>query len=301
MADLVGKISARSYYDYFPPRSHAPGDIWMHLPTHGLLRRECATAIVVTPSCDLFNRKVSTITYIPIIPFFDWISSRDFLAEIIGNMVSLADQLGPLGVSSTTALECGETFSPELSQQLIDLDQRLARENPNKILRAAAERYIAGGNHLKRVRNGLPADLRDLEICLSKKRWQQVRIQIVRNAFRSDLYFMPADGSSDSEPSPIGQHSVALFRYPLTVPVAVLDAAQDMSLTDWSAATVTLASEEPIANACSKTRPLKCLRLQNRFLPDLLTKFVALYSRIGSPDFTHETVETLSKELGASE
>lgn len=300
MADLVGKISARSYYDYFPPSSHAPGDIWMHLPTHGLLRRVRASGLVVTPSCDLFNRKVNTITYLPIISFHDWVSSRDFLAEIVGAMLSLVDQLGPLGISSGSALECEQTFSSELSKQLLDLGRRLAKGSVNKSLRTAAERYIAGGNHLKRVSCGEQADVCDLETCLTKNRWQQVRIQIVRNALRSDLYFLPADGNSDLDLSPIAKHSVALFRYPLTAPVSVLDAAQDILLTDWGEATTALAVEEPMARAFSDLKPLKCLRLQSRFLADLLTKFVAVYSRIGSPDFTRETIETLSDQLGAS-
>jgi hypothetical protein len=300
MAGLVGKISERSYYDYFPPSSHAPGDIWLHLPTHGLLRRERASALVVTPSCDLSNRKVTTITYLPIISFLEWVSSRDFLAEIIGTMLSLVDQLGALGISNTSALECGETFSPELSEQLLDLNRRLAKETLKKPIRSAAERYIAGCNHLKRVSGGFQADLSDLETCLTKNRWEQVRTQIVRNAHRSDLYFLPADGNSDLDLSPIAKHSVVLFRYPLTVPVSLLDAAQDTSLTDWSEATTKLAVEEPIAQLCSGSRPLKCLRLQSRFLADLLTKFVTLYSRIGSPDFTRETIETLSNQLGAS-
>jgi hypothetical protein len=299
MADLVGKISARSYYDYFPPSSHSPGDIWMHLPTHGLLRRERANALVVTPSCDLSNRKVNTITYLPIISFLDWVSSRDFLTEIVGTMMSLVDQLSPLGISSKS-LECSDTFSSELSEQLADLGRRLNNETLNKSLRTAVERYIAGGNHLKCVSSGIHGDLRDLETCLTKNRWLQVRTQIVKNALRSDLYFLPADGNSDLDVSPIANHSVVLFRYPLTLPVSLLDAAQDTSLTDWTEATSTLAVEEPMANALSTLRPLKCLRLQSRFLADLLTKYVGLYSRIGSPDFTRETVETLSSELGVS-
>jgi hypothetical protein len=256
--------------------------------------------LVVTPSCDLSNRKVNTITYLPIVSFLDWISSRDFLSEIVAAMSSLADQLGPLGISNTSALDCSETFSSELSQQLDDLATRLDKETPNKSLRTAAERYIAGGKHLKCVRHGGRADVNNLETCLTKNRWLQVRTQIVKNALRSDLYFLPADGNSDLNLSAITLHSVALFRYPLTVPVSLLDAAQDTSLTDWTEATNVLAVEEPMATALSAVRPLKCLRLQNRFLADLLTKYVSLYSRIGSPDFTRETVETLSNELGES-
>jgi len=301
MANLVGKISARSYYDYFPPGSHSPGDIWMYLPTHGLLCREYASALVITPSCDLANRKVNTITYLPIISFLDWVSSRDFLAEVVSSMVSLSDQLSAVGISNALHLQGSETFSPALSEQLLDLNRRLVSNTLNKPLRSAVERYVAGGNHLKRVSSGAQADIHDLETCLTKNRWQQIRTQIVRNSLRSDLYFLPADGNGDFDMSPIAKHSVVLFRYPLTVPMSLLDAAQDTSLFDWKAATIALANEEPMAAALSRARPLKCLRLQSRFLADLITKYVALYSRIGSPDFTHESVDNLANELGVPE
>ena len=299
MTKLIGRITERSYYDYFPPSTHAPGDIWMHLPTHGLLRRDRTSALVVTPSCDLSNRKVSTITYVPIISFLDWVSCRDFLSEVIGTMSSLAEQLVSLGISSNSAVTDSEIFSPDLSDQLFSLGRKLANEKIAKPLRIACERYIFGGNHLRRVSGGEPADVHDLEVCLTKTRWQQLRSQIVKNALRSDLYFLPADGN-DADMSPVAKHSVALFRYPLTAPVTVLDLAQDASLSDWATAAETLATREPMARAFSNVRPLKCLRLQDRFLSDLLTKFVALYSRLGSPDFSQESVETISRELGES-
>jgi hypothetical protein len=299
MTKLTQRVSERSYYDYFPPSSHAPGDIWMHLPTHGLLHRDRTSALVVTPSCDLSNRKVSTITYLPIISFLDWVSCRDFLPEILGSMSSLAEQLGSLGISDSSVESSGEIFGVELSNQLLMLTDKLTNEDVTKSLRNSCERFIAGAKHLKRVSGGEPADVRDLEVCLTKKRWQQLRSQVVRNALRSDLYFLPADGN-DPDVSPAAVHSLALFRYPLTAPMSVLDSAQDASLCDWSTATSALASHEPMARAFSNVRPLKCLRLRDRFLSDLLTKFVAVYSRLGSPDFSQESVETISRELGES-
>lgn len=151
MDKLTGRITERSYYDFFPPGNHAPGDIWMDLPTHGLLRRDRASALVVTPSCDLLNRKVSTITYLPIISFRDWVSCRDFLPEVIASMLSLVEQLMPLGVSNTSALDTHEIFSPQLSEQLRILGQNLVTAKVAKPVRNAGERYICGGRHLKRV------------------------------------------------------------------------------------------------------------------------------------------------------
>jgi hypothetical protein len=299
MTKLLGRITERSYYDYLPPSAHAPGDIWMHFPTHGLLRRDLTSALVVTPSCDLSNHKVSTITYLPIISFLDWVSCRDFLPEVVGSMSSLEERLNPLGISSSSAINGGEAFSAELSNQLSVLADKLVNGEIPKPLRNACERYIAGGKHLKRVGGGEPASVRDLEVCLTKNRWQQVRSQVVKNAFRSDLYFLPADGN-EKDLSPVPKHSVTLFRYPLTAPVTVLDAAQDPSLSDWGTAVAAMATNEPMARAFANVKPLKCLRLQQRFLSDLLTKYVALYSRLGSPDFSEETVEAMSRELGES-
>ena len=299
MARLPGKISERSYYDYFPPNAHAPGDVWMHLPTHGLLRRQSASGIVVTPSCDLSNRKVSTITYLPIIPFLDWVSCRDFLPEIVGSMLSLVEQLASLGISSTSAFNDTEVLSADLSEQMNSLEQKLATEKISKPVRQASQRYLSGGKHLERVRKGELADIRDVEICLTANRWEKLKNQVINNGFRADLHFLPAD-ENEPDMSPVLKHSVVLFRYPLTAPVAILDSAQDPSLSDWPTALKTLATIEPMALAFSDSRPLKCLRLRDRFLSDLLTRFVALYSRLGSPDFSHETAKAISKELGVS-
>ena len=299
MTNLLVRVTERSYYDYFPPSAHAPGDIWMNLPTHGLLRKDRASAIVVTPACDLSNRKVSTITYLPIVSFLDWVSCRDFLPEVFGSMLPLVEQLNSVGVTGTSALTNAGIFGTELSEQINLLEQKLANEKIAKGVRAACQRYISGGRHLKRVSSGEAANLCDLEECLTKARWQNLRNQVVKNSLRSDIYFLPADGN-EGDISPIANHSVALFRYPLTAPVIVLDTAQDLSLSDWEAATSTLATHEPMANSFSAVRPLKCLRLRERFLSDLLTKFVGLYSRLGSPDFSHESVETISRELGES-
>lgn len=113
-----------------------------------------------------------------------------------------------------------------------DLSLKLAQEKLHKSVRTAAERYLAGGNHLKRVSCGGRADVRDIETCLSKNRWYQVRTQVVRNALRSDLYFLPADGNSDLNLSPIAKYSVVLFRYPLTAPVSVLGAVSDVTVVE---------------------------------------------------------------------
>lgn len=74
----------------------------MNLPTHGLLRRNQASGLVVTPSCDLSNRKVNSISYLPILSFTDWVSSGEFIREAVGEMRNLASQFVGTGVSEVS-------------------------------------------------------------------------------------------------------------------------------------------------------------------------------------------------------
>jgi hypothetical protein len=210
-------------------------------------------------------------------------------------MSSIAEQVNQ--IDGFKAVHNEGAFNSDLEKQLVMLEEKLASEQFSNSLRKACERYVAGGKHLRRVSIGQPADVRDLELCLARNRWEHIRSQIIRNVLRSDLYFLPADGN-DTDMSPIPKHSLVLFRYPLTIPVAVLDLAQNTSLSEWTAATSVMVAQEPMARAFSGARPLKCLRLQDRFLSDLLTKFVAVYSRLGSPDFSQDTVAAISRELG---
>jgi hypothetical protein len=296
---LTSRVSNRSYYDYFPPIEHAPGDIWLDLPTHGLLQRMRASGLVVTPSCDLSNRKVSTITYVPIIPFREWIGCKDFLPEVLGAMSSLAESLAPAVTPDLISADSVDVYNDTLAAKVKQLEEGIASNSLSKSMRAPGERYLCGARHLRRVSLGEKADIRDLEMCLAKKRWEQIRTAVVRNSYRQDIYFLPSD-SNEPDASPIAEHSVALFRYPLTTSVPILDAAQDVHISDWKAEISKLSQHEPIAQAFKDVKPLKCLRLMDRFLSDLLTKFVSLYSRLGSPDFSQESVSIMSAELGAS-
>jgi hypothetical protein len=299
MSLLKRKITEKNYYDYFPPNAHAPGDIWKNLPTHGLLSKDRCSGIVVTPSCDLFNRKVSTISYLPIVSFYEWVGSQDFVSEVSGSMSSIGEQLSQLEKFDDLTPAEDNGFSSHMEKRIEFLREKLSTSALSRTLRTACERYIAGGNHLRRTALGKTVDIKDLELCLSKNRWENIRRYVVRNSFRSDLYFLPAD-DNDEDLSPVPNHSVVLFRYPLTVPIAVLDLAQDLLISDWPTGSIQLAEREPIARSVIDARPVKCLRLRGRFLPDLLTKFVSLYSRLGSPDFSEETVELISRELGES-
>ena len=296
MSGLTQRVSAKTYYDYFPPAEHSPGDIWTNLPMHGLLKRSHVSGIVVTPSCDLSNSKVSTVTYLPIVPVLDWLCSRDFSSEIIGWMKGVVEQLSSLGIETEALLSSGGTDVAAAESSLAWL-MTMSGARMKKVDRAALDRFSAGVRHLGRSANGYRVDKSDLRLCLGKKRWESVCQRIPTNALRTDLHFLPADENQDKTLSPVPVHSVVMFRCPLTAPASVFDLAQDVSMTDWSASMAALKSQEPMARAFMDTRPIKCLRLQERFRADLLTRYSMLYSRLGSPDFSQDTLDRFATEL----
>src|SRR5208337_4655601 len=89
MPDLR-RISARHYYDYLPPQTHACGDIWSNLTTLNLLGSSPVSGIVVTPACDLSQNKTETVTYLPVVPIRAYFSTvgalRTTRERVIGHL-----------------------------------------------------------------------------------------------------------------------------------------------------------------------------------------------------------------------
>jgi hypothetical protein len=167
--------------------------------------------------------------------------------------------------------------------------------------KSALARLIAGCRHL---RNSLTpsADFdagSNLHELFGERKWLELREKLIRNAARSDTYFLPRD-EQDASWSGLPTHAFVLFRYPLTAPARVLDIAADRSVADWEVAMKQLEAFHPMAKAFAARRPVKRCRLKDRFLGDLLSKYVGMYSRIGAPDLTDLTVEAYAAELGGN-
>ncbi|WP_242359859.1 hypothetical protein [Anaeromyxobacter sp. SG17] len=289
------KVTARQYFDHLPDPEHRPGDIWCGLPTHGLLKWPSVSGIIVTPACDLQNRKVETLTYLPVIPVHAWFATTGFLAEVRAEMNTCLDKL-----------EAGRNLGlPRFPRALRKQDAdalRAALENAKasgvQLAEQALARVAAGLRHVAVVfSNARTASLADLGLLFSDKKWRDLRERIVTNALRTDLHFLPCD-EADLDWSGVPTHSVVLFRYPMSAPIDVFDTAMDPQMRDWSVALEPIRPLCPGIDAFAKEKPTKRVRLQSRFLADLLTRYIALYSRLGSPDFSEETVSAFAGELG---
>jgi len=295
-------ITANDYYDTNPENENRAGDIWVNLPTYGLLGTRRRAGIVITPPCDLAQGKVETITYLPIINLATYFSTMAFsplvMRELRGQLESLLRDDLPLPVS-------GGRFTLPSIDALIRLELELSQYEKNQKTsqkeKAAAAKAISCVSILRKIGEGEPVDCESGVICsaLGYKSAKTVHENLVKNSHAIDLHFLPADGQP-KEWSAIEFHSLVLFRYPITAPVELFDEAQELGNRDWHSTVSRVAKKVPAAAAFSDARPMKRAVLKSSFFSDLLTRYAAMHVRVGSPDFTSTTVAGYISDLGFS-
>lgn len=284
------KITVDQIYDRTPSLGHRAGDIWSGLPMHGMLGLRHVTGIVITPDCDLTNRKTETITYLPVLPLKGYFSTPAIIPSVVrvlrgqleaARLDAPLDPSPPYHCPPRTVLNAiAKLIRVRLGAATIAAKDKIALERAD-----AAQRILA------RIGEGADSDLANHGECakaFGEKEWRNLIQAIVRNSHSTDLHFLPPD-QSQGEWSAVRESALVLFRYPLCIPVQALDAANDISVTDWRDALTQLR----IAGALllEAERPLKRAQLRPRFFADLLTRYVGMHVRLGSPDFTPETID----------
>jgi hypothetical protein len=283
------RIGPSDYYDTVPPAAHAPGDIWLGLPTMGLLRLTHVAGLVITPACDLANQKAETVTYVPVVPITTYFASQSFLPEVMRAIENHLKGIGADGLNLTDGRRFGYPSASTVRTVMELISSASPRDDINN-------RLIAGLRYVESSRQTGKAELPDLRQLLGPKPLTETIQKLIRNAYRLDLHFLPHD-EQITEWSGVPEHSVALFRYPITAPTDVLDAANAPTITDWAAAVSELEVTWPVAVHFRQKRPMKRVSVKPRFLSDLLTRYVALHVRLGSPDFTAETVTEYARQI----
>jgi hypothetical protein len=294
------KITAEHYYDFNPSLENAPGDIWSDLPTHGLLPTTHLPGLVITPACDLAQGKVETISYLPIIPLRAYFCLPGALPELRrcteGQLV--AASLTGL-ISWPSAYSAPDINMLDAAEALLHEHEKSGRGSSREL--TSIKRSQAGLRLLRNVRKptAFDVDPSDIRLLLGEKEWLNTRTRLITNAFRADLHFLPADGQR-VEWSGVRDHALVLFRYPMTAPIEIFECAQDISLSDWKNCCDRLAGTVPLVKAFEERRPMKRIAMKPNFISDLLTRFVSLYVRLGSPDFTIETIGRYCEEIEKS-
>jgi hypothetical protein len=293
-------ISAADYYDGFPPNEHVPGDVWTGFPTFGVLPFAKCSALVITPACDLANRKVDTLTYVPIVRVSHFLTST----HLVGDVTRATEgQLQVAGLSLT--LRKSGQIRPsvaDLEAARTLLHDTFANKKAGQKESNARKRAESGLLLLKSALTGLPLpdSVSHFRTLMGETECGNVCKKIVTNAYRMDIHFLPSDGQPEAW-SAISGHSVALSRYPLTMPLPLLDLTTSTREEDWHSSLKPFATQFPCISSLVGQRPMKCLRIRPRFVSDLLTRFLALYGRIGSPDFSDGTVSTYVNQIVGEE
>lgn len=284
-------IGASDYFEFFPSPDHRAGDIWVNLPTYGIIGIEHTPAVVITPACDLQNEKTETITYLPILSVRQAFATRGFAPEIVRSIDGQLELLGLPALSGISG-KFNAISGSSLDRLLEIVQQRKQTPHFNAKDNLAVKRINAGVSILRaaigpEIEVASHNDLRDL---FGASPFEKMIERIVTNSYRSDCHFLPSD-EQPHEWTTLSEPSVCLFRYPISAPIEILDAAQDLNRKDWIAEITNIATHTPCARFFSSMRPMKRQTLKPRFFADLLTRYVAMHMRLGAPDFTDESVQ----------
>lgn len=282
-------VQSRDFYDFFPLPNHRTGDIWRCLPTFGMLDCVSTTGVVITPACDLANEKCETITYLPIVSVAQYLISSAFRYECWQEIVGvLAKTKGYSLMASPGRFDLPRKDDLEAvleMQKDADAKQLSAQET------ARINSYV---NYIEKC-NEKTVSIMDVRNFMKSDRYKNYISRIVTNAHKPDIHFLPADEQvEDLSAMPV--HSLVLFRYPLTIPVAVLDAAHHTPSTQWNEVRGNLRGDQPILNHMPQW-PIKLMSLKGEFLSDMITRYVNMYIRLGSSDFSEGAVQRFTEEI----
>lgn len=288
-------VNAKSYYEFLPSAKDECGDIWNNIPEFGLFETEAVTAILVSPACDISNFKTETLTFLPIISISRYFSTLGFLPtlrrEIEERLKSAELEL------SLDWFDPGyrRPISANVEKEILRLQVEKTQATKNKGRAGHIERAISGLNIVISGGSASPAMYSDVSSLFGSK-WDALKRQIITNSYRPDLHFFPRDGQPVEIPG-IKEHSVAMLRYPITIPTEFLSASQHMAASQWREFLGSSLNSGGFGKHFCAEMPIKSLSLKAQFLSDLISRFTSLYGRIGSPDFSRATVEKISNEF----
>lgn len=283
-------LRAANYYDNLPPADHRTGDIWRALPTFDLLSLTTVSGVIITPACDLANCKCETVTYLPIIPVTEFLLSPAFRYECWQEIVPLLNRLSDFGAIVPPSRY--ELISEGDLKVLID-----SKKDANGKLLTPAEmnRLTSYQLYVEGLSRGT-ASLEHLKGFIKAERYAGILSKLITNSLKPDIHFLPSDGQP-SYSSAVPVHSVVLFRYSLSLPIEVLHLAQSTTETQWVARKEATTPTLPVLRHMQQW-PIKMASLKGEFLSDMISRYLNMYIRLGSSDFSDDSIQSMAAEIG---
>lgn len=290
------RIAAQHYYDLLPTTEQQCGDIWSGINSNGLIGRSPTSGIVVTPACDLSQHKSETVTFLPIVSLRAYFSTLAALPEVKRAVTTAVN-----GAGGDIKIAWGDHIYRPPSMDSLQatgesVEARLAATKPGTKEEMVLNRVQAGLRILRAISAPDLTQIAASDLTSVFAHWTDIKARLVRNSHSSFLHFLPSD-EQGAEFFGLRHHSLVMFRYPTTVPIEVLDLASGASDTTWK--NVIQANIQAVAalENYREVLPIKMLRLKSEFLADLLSRYVTVYNRIGSPDFTDASIKRMCSEV----
>ncbi|VXD08862.1 conserved hypothetical protein [Enterobacterales bacterium 8AC] len=286
---IANKIDAKDFYQNLPSINHGTGDIWLSLPCWGVARLNNCSGVVITPACDLSQKKAETVLILPVIPIADYLLSKAFFFDV---WTELGSKIKNFGFDVNPA----SRFDNPTVSSLTNFLQKIEGDKKQTNLREQVIAYIDYINYTEVDSNGRKEFSPPcIETLLGKKKYEDILKKMLINSYKSDVHFFPAFRNA-GDYSAIRVHSLALFRHAYSVPIEILDAAQTSSESLWSSDQKTLEVQMPIAKEFNSW-PIKVSRLKDDFLSDLISRYLSMFMRLGSRDFTSHTIDSFVSEI----
>lgn len=280
---LNPKIEPRDYYKSLPSIEHETGDIWTNIPFPSLKNNFFSRGIVITPACDLSQNKTETVTVLPIVTINEYLYSKCFFYVVWLEVKTLLTQIG------------------------INMQNRYINPGEEEIKIAIDTMRVEGKtkeSDIKKIEEyhkyllfieGKKTEKPDLKKIFSEKGIKSIITDIVKNKYGNDIHFLPKDEHNKSGKI-LESHSLVLFRYPFSFPISILDIANSGNEQSWH---FDMESYLPVYQLASifERYPINVSALKDDFLSDLLSRYLAMYMRLGSRDFTKDTVSTFIRQI----
>ena len=278
-----------NFYDALPVNENRPGDIWAKLPTFGVISEAVSRAVVITPACDLANKKCDCITFLPIIGASEYLGSSAFRYDCWLEIQPLLSRLA--GYKEMPEPDRFELLPVEFLEfaRAVEFDgagKKLSHDE--KVRLSGYVEYVEHGHKGK-------ANATHLTKFIKADRMKSILSRLVTNAMKADIHFLPADGLPASY-SAVSQHSVVLFRYPMSIPVEVVRRAQNCTESEWEGYVKSAVSTVAVL-AHMPQWPIKLATLRSAFFSDMISRYINMYIRLGSTDFEDRTVREFSEQI----
>ena len=284
------RLNPRDFYDALPRSDHRPGDIWRGLPSFGILKNSNVRGLVITPACDLSNNKSETITFLPLCTVNEYLGSRAFAYECWLEIQPLFSRL-----SGYDRLQEPRRYDL-LSVSSLEFAKNCTHDSVGKKLtEAELGRLSAYLKYLIAAANG-SANASNLKDFFKTDKFKGILKKLVENSLKPDIHFLPSD-DLPIEYSAVGSHSIVLFRYPLSLPIEHLNEVRTMSSEEeWWAHVQKRKGVEKVLSSFGEW-PIKLACLRKEFYGDLLSRYVNMFVRLGSPDFDDASVANFASEI----